>query len=184
MSRDHRERDAVFSALGDDEICEAFGGLDEGLVHRPNGLVVLRAHLRKRAASLLEVPSDPAHHADVCVGVYEHFDVHPSAQLGVCQDQDPLDHNHRRCGDVECLAKPCVGGKIVDRLLDGLPRSERVQVQRKELVVERIGVIKVYPGAGFVIERREVFVVAVVFEQGGRAFGQGLKDRAGDGGLA
>jgi len=42
-------------------------------VHRANGLVVLLAHLRERAPTLLEIAADAPHEADVGVGIHEDF---------------------------------------------------------------------------------------------------------------
>src|ERR1700722_3284315 len=69
------ERDAILSALGDDDVRETFAWLDEGQVHRTHRVVVLLADLREGATPLLEVATDAAHEANVGVGVHVHLGV-------------------------------------------------------------------------------------------------------------
>jgi hypothetical protein len=181
---DELEGHAVLSALWDDHVGVALRGLDEGLMHRPDGVVILAPHLIESSAAVLEVASNPSDHPNVRVGVDEHPKAHPLAKRAIGQHQDAFDDDDGTRRDAIALGHPHVTLEIVARLVDGPAGHQLVDVVAEERKLERVGVVVVDEKALLEGERRLVAVVAILLDQHHMvrtvAFGQG----AGDGGLA
>ena len=157
--------------------------LDELQRHRAHRVVVLPAHRREGAPAFLDVAPDAAEHADVRVGIDEDLDVEHPPQRLVCEYEDALDHHHRRGLHRPRLLEATMGGKVVDRNPDRLPRAKQLQVADQQRRLEGVGVVVVELGARFRVQLGPVVVVGVVLQEGG-VLGEGLRQASRDRGLA
>ena len=71
----------IFTALGDDDIGVAFGGLDKLQVHRFNIAGIMLQHIVEGAATLKHIALNDTHKTIVMVGINKNHDIHTLTQL-------------------------------------------------------------------------------------------------------
>lgn len=175
---------AIVAAFRDDQVGKATCRLDEGLVHRANGLVVLLADLVERPAALLHVAPDPPQDADIGWRVDEELDVEAIDQPAILEEEDPLDDDNRRRRH-RCVARrPPVRDEIVVRPLDAPPSQQRVEVLDQQGVVETVWMVVVDAGALLGRQIGAVAVVGVVLDVDDVFAAKLGDDGARDGGLS
>ena len=93
--------DLVLTPFGYDHVCKRLGGFDEGHVHGPDGVAVLRADLCERSPTRFDVAADAAHQAEVGGGIDEEFDIESLANARFGEHQDAFDDDDGRGLDAD-----------------------------------------------------------------------------------
>jgi len=129
------------------------------VVHRGDGGGELAADIIGFSSSFGDITNDPAFEPNRFGNIDEDGEVEVGGDLREAEQQDAFDDDHRFWFDHHNLAGAGVGCEVVHRRSDRSATSQRLNVGREHLMVERTRVVVVDQGA---IGGREVTLVAVV----------------------
>lgn len=151
--------------LADHEIRVLPGRLEELVVHRADGIVVLPDDAVEGAAALPDVAMKAADETHVGLDVQEELHVETAADLGIPEREDALEQEPSDRADALDLIRAPARLVVVDRHRDRLAVPEPRQVIAQEIPVEGIGVVEVVLAVDLQMGRRRGKVVGILLEE-------------------
>ena len=174
----------VGSALRDDEVGIAFGGLDEFFVHRLKDIKIAVENHLCGSASLYCVALYDADEPFVGVGIDEYLQVHEVAQLLLPQRHNALDDDDLAGLHMYGFWQTVADEVAVCGLLDAFSLTQSLYLLGEKLPVEGVGMVKINTFALLGSKMSGVVVVGVLRDECYPVDGQRLQNFLCNGCLA